>query len=71
VDFSNSYDVWAAMLWGGVGGGYLIYGWRQKSAIPLAGGAAMTLACFLSALPMTLVCLAVMALVHWLMKQGY
>jgi hypothetical protein len=71
VDFTNSSDVWASVLWGGIGGGYLIYGWRQKSAIPLAGGAAMTLACFLSALPMTLASIATMLLVYWLMKQGY
>lgn len=71
MDFNNSSYVWASVLWGGIGGGYLIYGWRQKSAIPLAGGAAMTLACFLPALPMTLISLAAMAAVYWLMKQGY
>jgi len=40
---------------GSIGSGYLIYGWRQKSGIPLAGGVAMTLACFLPALWMSLV----------------
>ena len=71
MDFSNSTNLWAAVLWSAIGGGYLIYGWRQKSSIPLVGGVVMTLACFLPALPMTLVSLAVMAMVYWLMKQGY
>ncbi len=71
VDFSNSTDLWASVLWGGIGGGYLIYGWRQRSAIPLAGGVAMSLACFLPALPMTLVGVASIIIVYWLMKQGY
>lgn len=71
MDFSNANDLWASVLWGGIGGGYLIYGWRQRSAIPLAGGAAMTLACFLPALPMTLISIAAMAAVYWLMKRGY
>ena len=71
VDFSNGSDLWAAVLWSGIGGGYLLYGWRQKSAIPLAGGAAMTLACFLPALWMSLVGVAVMFGVWWLLKEGY
>ena len=71
VDFSNSANLWAAVIWGGIGGGYLVYGWRQKSAIPLAGGAAISLACFLPALPMTVVSIAAMVAVYWLLKQGY
>jgi hypothetical protein len=31
----------------------------------------MSLACFLPALPMTLISLAAMVAVYWLMKQGY
>jgi hypothetical protein len=71
VDFSNSTNLWASVIWGAVGSGYLLFGWRQKSGIALAGGAAMSLACFLPALPMTLVCLAAMVAVYWLLKQGY
>ncbi len=67
----DSNSLWASVLWGGIGGGYLIYGWRQKSAIPFAGGVAMSFACFLPALPMTLASIAIMLLVYWLMKQGY
>ena len=71
VDFSNSTDLWASILWGGIGGGYIIYGWRQRAAIPFAGGAAMSLACFLPALWMSLAAVAVMFAVWWLCKQGY
>jgi len=73
VDLTNldSNQLWASVIWSGIGGGYLIYGWRQKSAIPFAGGVAMSFACFLPALPMTLASIATMLLVYWLMKQGY
>lgn len=67
----DSNQIWASILWGGIGGGYLIYGWRQKAGIPLAGGVAMTLACFLPTLWMSLVSIAIMFAVWWLCKQGY
>jgi hypothetical protein len=66
----DSNMMWAGLLWGGVGGGYLVYGWRQKSGYPLAGGVVMTLACFLNALPMTITCLVTMFAVYWLMKNA-
>ena len=61
------------MIWGSVATGYLIYGWKQKAVMPLAGGAAMMAASFFigSALLMSLVCVALMAAVYWLAKQGY
>ena len=37
VDFTNSSYVWASVLWGGIGGGYLIYGWRQKESSAARG----------------------------------
>jgi len=67
----DSSQLWASVLWGGIGGGYIVYGMRQKAAIPFAGGAAMSAACFLPALPMTLISLAAMFAVWWLMKRGY
>lgn len=67
----DSNQLWASVLWGGIGGGYLLYGWRQKAWLPFAGGVVMSFACFLPALPMTLLSIAAMAAVYWLAKQGY
>ena len=30
--------LWASLVWGSVGSGYLLYGWKQKEPIPLLGG---------------------------------
>ena len=67
----DSSQLWASVLWGGIGGGYMVYGWRQKSGIPFAGGVAMSLACFLPALWMSLASVAIMFAVWWLLRQGY
>jgi len=67
----DSHALWASILWGGIGGGYFIYGWRQKDSVPLVGGVVMSLACFLPAGPMTLVSILTMVAVYWLKKQGY
>lgn len=75
MDFSNltnEHFLFASVFWGGIASGYFIYGWRQKSAIPLAGGAAMTFASFfLPALWMSLVCILAILAVWWLLKEGY
>ena len=59
------------MLWGGIAGGYLVYGWKQKSGYPLAAGAAMTAMSFIgpNALIMSLVCIAIMVATWWAMKR--
>ncbi len=62
----------ASAIWGAIGSGYLIYGWRQKSMIPFAAGVVMSVAaCFTPALPMTLISLAAIFGTWWLLKQGY
>jgi len=72
VNLLNENFLWASLIWGSVGSGYCIYGWRQRSAIPFVGGSLMiAVSCFIPALPMSLICLAVMAIVYWLLKQGY
>jgi len=64
--------LWASCIWGAIASGYLIYGWRQRAAIPFVGGAVMmTVSCFVPALPMSLICIALMFIVYWLLKQGY
>ena len=73
MDLLNEHYLWASCIWGAVAGGYVIYGWRQRAAIPFLGGAVMTAASFLivSALWMSLACIALMFAVYWLLKQGY
>ncbi len=69
--FSESFLL-ASMFWGAIASGYLIYGWRQKAALPLGGGAVMmVVSCFLPALPMSLICIVTMIAIYWLAKQGY
>ncbi len=52
--------------------GYLIYGKKQRSAIPFIGGILMTAVSFLlTPLMMSLICIAIMFGVWWLMEQGY
>jgi hypothetical protein len=73
VDMLNQKFLLASCFWGAVAGGYLVYGWRQRATIPLVGGVAMTVASFFisSALLMSLVCIALMFVVYWLLKKGY
>ena len=37
----NSGGLIASVIWGAIGTGVAIYGWRQKAMIPLASGAAL------------------------------
>lgn len=39
--------------------------------IPFIGGVVMSVACFVPALPMTLICIIAIFGVWWLLKQGY
>ena len=66
--------IFAGLLWGALAGGFLIYGWKQKTAIPLATGVVLTAITFLlwnSALYMSLACIAELGAFIWLKKQGF
>jgi multidrug transporter EmrE-like cation transporter len=68
----DAHFLLASVFWSGVASGYWIYGWKQKSWIPLAGGAVMMgVSFFMPALTMSLVSIAVIFAVWWLMKRGY
>ena len=69
ITHMDSSQIYASVLWGGVSGGYFIYGWKQKSAYPFLGSFVMTAACFLPALPMTLISIATMVAIWWLCKN--
>ena len=69
----DQHALWASCLWGAIASGYWIYGVKQKSLIPFLGGLVMMVASFLwsSVLLMSLVCIAAMFAVWWLLRQGY
>jgi hypothetical protein len=68
----NESYLWASMIWSSIAMGYLIYGKKQQSMIPFVGGVLMTATSFLvPPLAMSLICLALMFGVWWLLRQGY
>lgn len=68
----NQNFLWASLIWGTVAFGYISYGWKQGKIIPLVGGAVMMAASFFApALTMSLVSIAIMFAVWWLVRQGY
>ncbi|MDE3066054.1 MAG: hypothetical protein KGJ60_00740 [Verrucomicrobiota bacterium] len=73
MNWLNQNFLVASMFWGAVSSGYCIYGWRQRSTVPLVAGVLMGAASWFvtSALMMSLICLAVMAAAYWLARQGY
>ena len=67
----DEHFLWASVFWSGIASGYWLYGWRQKSWIPLAGGAAMMgTACFMPALTMSMVSILIMFGVWWMMQRN-
>lgn len=63
----------ASLLWGSVGVGYWIYGKKQREMIPMIGGVLMiAVSYFVSSwFLMSLLSIALMVAVYWLVKQGY
>ena len=64
----------ASLWWGALGSAFAIYGWKQKSMVPLFAGLAMVAVSYLlwnSALYMSLACVLILAVFFWLKKQGY
>jgi hypothetical protein len=73
VNLLDAKFLFASLIWGSIGVGYCIYGKRQQSWVPMAGGVLMIAASYFvgSALLMSLICMALMAAVFVLLKQGY
>ena len=69
----NEQFLFASLIWGTIGGGYLIYARKQREIVPFIGGVAMiAVSCFVGSwFWMSVICLALMAGVYQLMKQGY
>jgi hypothetical protein len=69
----NASFLFASLVWGSVGFGYFVYGKKQSSWVPMIGGVVMMVVSYFigSAVFMSITCLAVMAAVYFLVKQGY
>lgn len=69
----NTSFLLASLLWGSVGVGYWIYGKKQREMIPMIGGILMiAVSYFVSSwFLMSLLSIALMVAVYWLVKQGY
>lgn len=70
--FDTSF-LFASLLWGSIGGGYWIYGKKQREMMPMIGGVAMIGVSYFvnSWLLMSLLCIMLMVAVYQLMKRGY
>jgi hypothetical protein len=70
--FSASFLI-ASLIWSSIGFGYFIYGKKQSLWVPMTGGIAMIVISYVggSALLMSLINLALMAGVFFLLKEGY
>ena len=69
----NENFLFASLLWGTVGGAYLLYARRQREIVPFIGGVVMIAVSFLvtSWFWMSVASIGVMVGVRQLMKQGY
>ncbi len=69
----SANSLFASLVWGSVGLGYLIYGRRQGSWIPAIGGLVMMVLSYVvrSALLLSLICVGLMAVIYVLLKPGY
>ena len=73
TDVLNANFLFASLIWGSLGFGYFIYGKKQSSWPPMVGGVLMMAASYLvsSALLMSLICVGLVVLVYFLLRQGY
>lgn len=69
----DQHYLFASLLWGSVGAGYLLYARRQRMIGPFIAGVAMIGVSYLvsSWLWMSVICIALLVAVYRLVKQGY
>jgi hypothetical protein len=63
----------ASLIWGSVGLGYFIYGKKQGAWVPMVGGIVMIAVSYVvaSAMVMSLISIGIIALVYFLLREGY
>ena len=71
----NIFDakfLFASLIWGSIGVGYIIYAKKQQEIVPLIGGLIMIAVSYLvsSALLMSLISIAVIVTVYFLLRRG-
>jgi hypothetical protein len=67
----NTSGVIASCIWGAVGSGFALYGWKQKIMLPLFGGMAVVAGSYFfadSAWLMSLFSVVVIAAIFWLKR---
>jgi hypothetical protein len=64
--------LFASLVWGSIGTGFLVYGMRQRSAVPTIGGVLMMVASYFAGSPLTmsLICAALVFAVYMLTKDA-
>ena len=67
----DPYLMLASTIWGLLGTGFVIYGVRYKSFVPLAGGLLLTVICYwaTTVLSMSAMGVGLLAAGYWLMKR--
>ena len=70
--FRTSF-LFASLIWGSIGVGFLVYGKKQRSLAPTVGGILMIVASYFStsALAMSVICLILVLIICFLARQGY
>ena len=71
----NVFDakfLFASLIWGSIGVGYIIYAKKQQEIVPFIGGLIMVAVSYFvsSALLMSLISIAVIAVVYVLLRRG-
>jgi hypothetical protein len=69
----DEHFLFASLLWGSVGAGYLFYARKQRMIVPFVGGVAMIgVSYFISSwVWMSVVCIALIVAMYQLIKRGY
>lgn len=72
MNFFRSDVLIASLIWGSVGTGYFIYGWRQQAFLPMVAGVALIATSYFagSGLSMTLISVGALVATHVLMKRA-